>query len=100
MEAFAAGVPVEATDVGGLSEAVRDGVSGRLVPPRRPDLLADAIAALAADETERSRLAEGAAAAAAPFSARRSEAEIEEVYRRAVDTAAVRTSTSRARRRP
>ena len=98
MEAFAAGVPVVATDVGGLSEAVREGESGRLVAPRRPDLLADAIAALAVDEAARSRLAQGAAATASRFSAQRSEAEIEEVYRRAIDTAAVRSSTARARR--
>jgi glycosyltransferase involved in cell wall biosynthesis len=98
MEAFAAGVPVVATEVGGLAEAVHDGVSGRLVEPRRPDLLADAIAGLANDADERARLGRGAAEAAGRFSATRSELEVEEVYRRAVETAAVRSATARARR--
>lgn len=38
------GVPVIATDVGGLGEAVADGIDGLLVPPGRPDALAQAIA--------------------------------------------------------
>ena len=50
MEAFAAGVPVVATRVGGLAEVVEPDVSGRLVPPRRPDLLAGAVLDLATDE--------------------------------------------------
>ena len=49
MEALALGVPVVATDVGGLSEAVVDDDSGRLVPARRPDLLAAAVAELAGE---------------------------------------------------
>lgn len=43
LESMAAGTPVVATNVGGTSEAVRDGVNGVLVPPARPDLLAGAI---------------------------------------------------------
>ncbi len=99
MEAFAAGVPVVATQVGGLAEAVHDGESGRLVEARRPDLLADAIVELAGDPEQRARLGRGAAEAAGQFSAQRSEVEIEEVYRRAIETAAVRSATARARRR-
>jgi glycosyltransferase involved in cell wall biosynthesis len=43
LEAFAAGVPVVATAVGGTPEVVEDGVSGYLVPPGNADNLADRI---------------------------------------------------------
>jgi len=52
-------VPVVATDVGGVSELVEDGVTGFVVPPLRPQALADAILA-AADPTTRATM--GAAA--------------------------------------
>ncbi|MCC5947073.1 MAG: glycosyltransferase family 4 protein [Nitriliruptoraceae bacterium] len=41
--ARAAGRPVVATDVGGLGEAVADGLDGRLVPPQDPGAMADAM---------------------------------------------------------
>jgi glycosyltransferase involved in cell wall biosynthesis len=43
LEAFAAGVPVAATAVGGTPEVVEDGVSGYLVPPGDSLALADRI---------------------------------------------------------
>lgn len=43
IEGAAAAVPIVATDVGGTSEIVRHGENGLIVPPRRPDLLAQAI---------------------------------------------------------
>jgi glycosyltransferase involved in cell wall biosynthesis len=42
-EAMAVGTPVVATRVGGLAEVVRDGVTGRLVAPGRPQELAAAV---------------------------------------------------------
>lgn len=62
IEALGAGAPIIATDVGGAREAIEDGVSGVIVPPRDPAALAAAIAALAA--APESRAALGAAAAA------------------------------------
>lgn len=46
LEACATGLPIVATDVGGNDEIVRDGITGRLVPSRDPDALADAMALL------------------------------------------------------
>ena len=49
LEAMAARLPVVATDVGGATEAVRDGIEGLIVAPRDPAALAQAVARLAAD---------------------------------------------------
>ena len=56
MEALACGVPQVATDVGGTREAVDD-ATGRVVPPRSPAALADAIVELLRDEPARSAMA-------------------------------------------
>jgi glycosyltransferase involved in cell wall biosynthesis len=53
LEAMAAAVPVLATAVGGTPEIVIDGETGRLVPPRRPDVMASAMLALAFDDERR-----------------------------------------------
>jgi glycosyltransferase involved in cell wall biosynthesis len=57
LEAMAAGLPVVATEVGGLRDTVVDGVTGRLVPPRRPDVLARVLAGLLADPPGRLAMA-------------------------------------------
>ncbi len=57
---MAHGRPVVATAVGGLVDAVEDGVTGSLVPPRDRAALRAAIEGLLADEELRRRL--GAAA--------------------------------------
>jgi glycosyltransferase involved in cell wall biosynthesis len=57
LEAMAAGVPVVASNVGGVRDAVRDGHSGLLVPPSDPRALAAAILRLAGDRELALRLA-------------------------------------------
>ncbi len=49
LEAMAAGVPVVASRVGGLAQAVVDGETGILVEPEQPQELADALQALGGD---------------------------------------------------
>ncbi len=56
MEAMAAGIPVVASRVMGIPELVEDGVSGLLVAPARPDLVAKAIRRLAEDPDLRDTL--------------------------------------------
>ncbi len=60
LEAMALGLPVAATDTGGNPELVTDGVTGLLVPFRRPDAWADALERLARDADLRRRLGEAA----------------------------------------
>lgn len=43
LEAMAFGVPIVATQVGGIPEMIENGVSGILVPPKNSEVLADAI---------------------------------------------------------
>jgi glycosyltransferase involved in cell wall biosynthesis len=60
IEAMAMGLPVVAAAVGGIGEAIRDGVSGSIVPPGDAAALADALARLLADPALRARLARNA----------------------------------------
>jgi glycosyltransferase involved in cell wall biosynthesis len=58
VEAQASGLPVIGTDVGGVSEMFRDGVTGILVPPRNPAALTDALRRLIDDPGLRRRMGE------------------------------------------
>lgn len=70
MEALATAATVVTTPVAGIPELVQDGVSGRLVPPGRPDLLAAALrdAALMSHDDRARMGAAGRAHVAAEFS--------------------------------
>jgi glycosyltransferase involved in cell wall biosynthesis len=49
LEAFAACKPVVASNIGGVPEVVEEGISGYLVPPGRPQPLAEAILKMLGD---------------------------------------------------
>ncbi len=57
VEAAVMGVPVIATNHGGVAEIVSDGVHGRLVEPGSPKALAEACLELGVDELRRARMA-------------------------------------------
>ncbi len=59
LEAMTAGLPIVATAVGGIPEALDDG-AGRVVPPRRPTDLAGALARVMNDTSMRADLGETA----------------------------------------
>lgn len=80
MEALALGLPVVATAVGGIPDAVRTGVEGLTVPAGQPDRLGDALAALADDAEKRATFGRAARERAALFDVRRATARIEAVY--------------------
>lgn len=62
LEAMARGLPVVATQVGGIPEIMADGVNGILVPPGNPDAMAEALIALASDPERRGALGRAAQA--------------------------------------
>ena len=80
MEALALGLPIVATRVGGVPEAVTEGEDAVLVPPSNPDALADAMAALAADPDRRAAMTAAAAEDAERFAIERTVARVEAVY--------------------
>jgi glycosyltransferase involved in cell wall biosynthesis len=61
-EALACGLPVVATDVGGIREMVGAGVNGWLVPPQSPRELATAIESLVNSESLRLRMGQSSLA--------------------------------------
>jgi len=81
MEALALGLPICATSVGGIPEAVNDGVEGQLVPPSDPESLASALTRLATDPALRDHLGAGARAAGQRYDIRTAVTRIEEIYR-------------------
>jgi glycosyltransferase involved in cell wall biosynthesis len=81
LEAMAAGMPVIASDVGGLREIIQDGTTGFLIPPRNPASLAAKIAELARNPELRSRVGEAARAHVAKnFSIEREVSAIQSAY--------------------
>jgi glycosyltransferase involved in cell wall biosynthesis len=80
MDALVLGLPVAATDVGGIPQAVTDGVEGLLVPSRRPELLAAAWEELAADPARRAEMGAAARVAGAKFDIVHAAARLDRLY--------------------
>lgn len=87
MEAMVCGVPVVATDVGSVDEAVSNGVTGRIVPPEDPSALASAINELLHDDDARLAMSNAAADdGARRFTAAATARRYEDVYQRVMAT--------------
>jgi glycosyltransferase involved in cell wall biosynthesis len=84
MEAAGMGVPVVAPAVGDIPTIWTDGLDALLVPPERPDALADAIARIVSDAELRGRLADGSLERAHLFEVTRCVREVEDIYEQLV----------------
>jgi glycosyltransferase involved in cell wall biosynthesis len=62
IEAMSSGLACIATDVGGVQEAISDGVDGMIVPPESPSALAESIRSLFLDSELRSTIGKRARA--------------------------------------
>jgi colanic acid/amylovoran biosynthesis glycosyltransferase len=81
LEAMASGLPVFATDHGGIPEAIENGVSGILVPERDYEALSHALLEAVQDRHLLARLARnGANAVAEKFDQRNQIRRLEEIY--------------------
>lgn len=85
LEAMACGIPVVAAAVGGLTDSVVDRGTGLHVPPRNPEAIAGALAALLASPRLRTKLGSaGERRARARYSWNRVAEETEKAYRLAI----------------
>ena len=87
LEAMASGLPVIATEVGGLPEVVEHGRTGLLVPSRNADALADALSLLLSDEKIRAAFGrEGAKRARDYYSRSCMAREYEQIFEQLLNT--------------
>ncbi len=85
IEAMAAGLPVIATRVGGIPEAVEDGVTGMLVEPEDPEALAEAIQWMVAHPAERQEMGRKGREQAQRFDVQNIASQLAEIYREVLD---------------
>lgn len=84
LEALAAGLPVVATNVGGIPELVQDGENGFLIEPGDVKALAERLARLANDAALRRRMGERSRVMAQAFALERVTAQLVDELRRAL----------------
>jgi glycosyltransferase involved in cell wall biosynthesis len=99
VEAMLTGLPVVASDEGGLRDVVENGVTGRLVPPGQPGALAGALAGLLADPKARQAMGTAGRLRARRFEAASVVPRVAEILTEAVANrvSASRVSASRVR---
>ena len=92
VESMALGTPPFVSSLGAGPELVDDRVTGRILPPRRPDEWAQAVAELLSEPRQRARMAARGPASAQRFRDELQAAELLEVYKGVLE----RGSTVRA----
>lgn len=97
LESMAMATPLLVTDVGGGRELVDDGVSGRLVPPKRPEAWAQAARELLSDRDALERMGRRARAAAAAFSDEAHAQQMFAVYQRVLGDSSSPSSADQTR---
>ncbi len=86
VEAMAAGLPVVATNVGGIPEIIEHGKTGFLVPPADSNALAAQLAKLLSDSGERQRIGQAACTCARKrFSQESMVSAVEAIYKQLLD---------------
>jgi len=87
VEPLLSGVPVIATNVGGLPDLVQEGISGRLVPPRNPEAIAAAIVDSLQNRAQARHLTiKGQEMARHLFNVERTAREVAQIYTSLVDS--------------
>ena len=80
LEAMASGVPMIATNVGGLPEIIKDGENGFLVEPKNPEEIAEKVLLLLEDDKLRERISRNNKKKAKGYSWDSAVEKLEEVY--------------------